>query len=59
MLLFSVKLLTSKGSLPQKTIESVSMLIPLLDPPPPPTVSALGYFFLQHFFGLFGLCGTL
>ena len=42
----------SKKSL-QKNIESVSMLMPPLDPNPP-TVSALGYFYSQHFLDLWG-----
>ena len=49
-----------KGSLQKKTIESVGMLIPPLDPlpPPPPYCENLRLFFLVTFFGLLGLFGT-
>ena len=40
----------------KKHIESVSMLIPLLDPTPPPIVSTLGYFFPAMFLDY---CGCL
>ena len=48
----------TKGRVKKKTIESVSMLIPSLDPRPP-TVSVLCVFFLQCFYFIFYYLGCL